>query len=95
VEGTDRGELYPFHHLKYCKIGKEESGVSTRELARLQFVTSDFGNRPWSQCCGRSERVELAPSVVRTGELPKGPVDRLEEDFGWKSKEVASTHKRK
>jgi hypothetical protein len=23
--------------------------------------------------------VELAPSVVRTGELPKGPVDRLKE----------------
>jgi hypothetical protein len=48
VEGADRGELYPFRDLGYREIGKEESGVSTRELARLRVATSTFGNRPWS-----------------------------------------------
>jgi hypothetical protein len=33
VEGTDRGDLYPFHDLRYREIGKEELGASTHELA--------------------------------------------------------------
>jgi hypothetical protein len=33
------------------------------------------------------EKVELMPSVVRTGELPEGPVDRFEEDSSRESKE--------
>jgi hypothetical protein len=32
VEGTDRGELYPFRDLGYRKIGRVESGALTHEL---------------------------------------------------------------
>jgi hypothetical protein len=33
------------------------------------------------------------PSVSHIGELPKGPMDRLEGDSSWESKEVVSAHK--
>jgi hypothetical protein len=42
MECTDRRELYPFRDLGYREIGKEDSRVSTRELARLQVATSTF-----------------------------------------------------
>ena len=42
------GELYPFRNIGYCRIAEEESEVTTRELARSQVTTSDFGFVPWS-----------------------------------------------
>ena len=71
AEGDDRKELYPFPDLGYHQIGKEELGISTRELTIWRVATRTFGNRRWSQCSGHLGKVELVPSVVRTGELPK------------------------
>jgi hypothetical protein len=34
------------------------------------------------------EKVELVPSVVCIGEIPKGPVDRFERDSSRESKEL-------
>jgi hypothetical protein len=48
TEGTDIRESYPYWHFGYREFGKKESGVLTCELARLRFVTSAFGMKPWS-----------------------------------------------
>jgi hypothetical protein len=48
MEGADIREPYPYRHFGYREFGKKESGVSTRELARLRVATSAFGIRPWS-----------------------------------------------
>jgi hypothetical protein len=37
-------ELYPFRDLGYREIGEEESGVTTRELARLRAAKRTCGS---------------------------------------------------
>jgi hypothetical protein len=37
-------EPYLYRHFGYREIGKEESGVSTHELARSRVTTSTFWN---------------------------------------------------
>jgi hypothetical protein len=41
-------EVYPYQGFGYRKIEREESRVSTHEIARLRVATSAFGIGPWS-----------------------------------------------
>jgi hypothetical protein len=80
MESTDRGEVYPFCDLGYREIGREESGASIHKL-----VSCELRKAPLELGLGHStvvaQKSELTPSVVCTGELPKGLVDQLKLRF--------------
>jgi hypothetical protein len=48
MEGAERGELYPFHDLRYREIVKEDSGALTHELASCELRQVPFGVNIWS-----------------------------------------------
>jgi hypothetical protein len=59
-----------------ARLEKEESGVSTHELASCELRQAPLELGLGHSVVVARRKVELVPSVVRTGELPKGPVDR-------------------
>jgi hypothetical protein len=70
-------EPYPYRHFRYRKIGKEESGATTHKLVSSELRQACLWNWALVIALWSHEKAELAPSVVHAGELPKGPVDRL------------------
>jgi hypothetical protein len=79
-EGADRGRAIPISAFRVSRDWKGRVGSLDSRTRELRVAT-----RPLELGLGHSvvvaRKVELVPSVVCTGELPKGPVDRLKLRF--------------